>query len=101
MIGRSARQDQPVPVLDAVDRFGAGTLYREDIARPFRLTPLAAPPFWSTLNASNKASEHNPYNVLPRIVVAQLAGQTTAPDLSRRISHRIVLRPGNQSLGGT
>lgn len=94
-------QDLKWPAYDAQGKFGAGTQYRLDVARPYDLTPAAAAPRWATLAASNKPSEHNIYNGARIIPVAQLAGQTAPPNLKRLISYRAQLRPGNQSLGGT
>lgn len=101
MIGRSPVQDLKWPAYDAQDKFGAGLQYRLDVARPYDLTPATQPPGWTTLNASNKPSEHNILNGARMIPVAQLAGQTAAPNLRTLISYRVNLRPGNQSLGGT
>lgn len=101
MYGRSYVQDLPFPVLDARSRFGADFQYQERARAAYALTPGASPPYWITLNASNKASEHNIQNYRPVINVAQLAPQTQPPNLKNLISYRALLRPGNQSLGGT
>lgn len=101
MIGRSFRQDLPWPVLDPLTRFGADLQYEERARAPYALTPWARPPYWMTLSASNKPSEHNIQNYLPVVNPAQLRGQTHPPNLKTLISHRIQLGPGNQSLGGT
>ncbi len=99
MLGRRHDLDRPggaadAPGYDRLDKFGAGVLYEPVVKLGF----LASP---QNLHASNKPSEHNTGNIPIRIVVAQLAGQTQPPALKRMISQRLVLRPGNQSLGGT
>lgn len=101
MIGRSRAQDQPVPAYDPIGRFGAAALYQPAVARPYRTAPWNRVPGWVTLAASNKPSEHNIGNQLRVIQVAQLAGQTQPANLRTLYSNRILLRPGNQSLGST
>jgi hypothetical protein len=101
VIGRSYRQDTRWPAYDAQDKFGAATQYLLQVQRPYDLTPRAPRPYWSTTNASNKPSEHNTFNGPRFIPVAQLAAQTSPPNLRNLISYRAQLRPGNQSLGGT
>lgn len=78
---------------DPIGKFIAGALYGA--------TALQFTRFPQNLHASNKPSEHNIGNIPVRIVVAQLAGQTDLRHLKRITSRRIVLRPGNQSLGAT
>ena len=99
MLGRSRHADRSTgapdhPGYDQLDKYGAAVLYKPGVKDAY----LAAP---QNLTASPKASEHNTGNIPVRIVVAQLAGQTQPPALNRMISRRIVLRPGNQSIGGT
>lgn len=101
MIGRSLAQDLPRPVLDPQTRFGADSQYARKAAYPYSLTPWEPVPYWATTQASNKPSEHNIQNTSPRLVVAQMAPQTSPPNLRNLISHRAFLNPGNQSLGRT
>lgn len=96
---------------DAQTKYGAGVLYDDGVAFPYVHTPEAGTaqplresprwPGWATLRASNKDSEHFTGNIPVRIVVAQLAGQTQPNNLKNLMSRRLLLRPGNQSLGGT
>lgn len=95
MIGRSFAQDSRWPVLDPRTLFGAQAQYGQLAARPFREVPQ------NLLPQGHAPSEHFIGNMPLRIVVAQLAGQTSAADLNRRISFRAFLKPGNQSIGGT
>jgi hypothetical protein len=105
VLGRSPNRDRATgaadrPGYDAQTKFGAGVLYDDGVAFAYTRTPLSR--FgWMTLWASNKPSEHNIGNTLPRIVVAQLAGQTQPHNLKKLLSRPINLRPGNQSIGGT
>jgi hypothetical protein len=106
VIGRQRELDMATgargrPGYDAQDKFGAGTLYEGEVAQPWTLTPRASRPFWSTSKVSNKPAEHNIGNMPVRIVVAQLPAQTRPRNLNHLVSRRLVLRPGNQSLGGT
>ena len=102
MIGRDALREAHVVTLDPIGRFGAGTAYELEVRAPIRLAPKEAAPRWSTLHASNKESEHNILNQLfTPIVIQQYPGQTLPPDFRRRVSHRSVLRGGNQSLART
>jgi hypothetical protein len=98
VLGRVHSRDRAPGAVDQVgyDRLGvmgAGALYGA--------TALQWSRFPQNLHASNKPSEHNIANMLPRIVVAQLGTQTHPPALKRTISRSIVLRPGNQSIGAT
>ena len=99
MIGRRENQDQPTgapdrPGYDALGLDGAGVLYARMVSRAYREAP-------QNLHASNRLSDTNIANIPVRVVVAQLAPQTTARAYKKTLSRRIVLRPGNQSLGGT
>jgi hypothetical protein len=99
LLGQSTQRDRPTGApdragYDAVGKFGAGALYLPMVKLGF----LAFP---QNLHAANKPSEHNIANMLPRIVVAQLGGQTQARAFNKTISRTITLRPGNSSLGGT
>lgn len=99
MLGRNAMRDRPTgaadrPGYDLQYAMGAGVLYDDDVAAAYTNAPM-------NLHASNKPSEHNIANMLPRIVVAQLAPQTQNKQLKKTISRTITLRPGNQSIGGT
>lgn len=89
MIGNPT-QDQQAPQYDALDQFGAGNLYRVEFSRPAALSP-------QDLTVSNKPSEHNVFNMGTYVSRAQLAGQTTPPDLKRRLSHPALL-PGSKGV---
>jgi hypothetical protein len=98
MIGRDHNQDRQTgaadePGYDDIGAMGAGVLYEPDVKLKF----LRAP---QNLTASNKPSETNVLNMLPRIVVAQLAPQTQPRQLKKTVSRRIALPRNNQSLGG-
>lgn len=95
---------------DAQTKFGAGILYDDGVAFAYVHTPEegTAPRLaeggsrrWRTLRASNKDSERFTGNTPVRIVVAQLAPQTQPRNLMNLVSKNLVLRPGNQSIGGT
>lgn len=73
---------------------GADTLYEPGKFLKYRESP-------QNLHASNRPSDTNISNIQVRVVVAQLAPQTQSRAYKRTLSRRIVLRPGNQSLGGT
>ena len=88
-IGENPVADSREVPLDDIRRFGAQTQFQPNVKEQFRQYPFAKYPW--TLHASNKASEHNIFNSWPVIVVGQLAGQTTPPDLSRIVSRRIRL----------
>lgn len=103
MLGQNHNRDRATgssdrPGYDAIGRFGAGALYGDtygDVtAFPYTVSP-------QNLHASNKPSEHNIANMLPRIVVAQLGAQTQPRAFKKTLSRSIQLRPGNSSLGGT
>lgn len=99
MIGRDHNLDRATgaadrPGYDPLGLDGAGALY----GRGVKLKYLEAP---QNLHASNRPSDTNIANIPVRIVVAQLAPQTQPRGFRKTLSHRIVLRPGNQSLGGT
>lgn len=103
MIGQSHSRDRVTgaadkPGYDPIGKFGAGALYGDTYADVTAFPYTVAP---QNLHASNKPSEHNISNMLPRIVVAQLAPQVQSRALKKTISRSIQLRPGNQSLGGT
>jgi len=98
--GKLAQETRPV-TLDPVGRFGAGTQLLVRVKWPWSRVQFDAAPGWKTLFASNKKSEHNIHNVLPRIVVYQSPPMTQSTDFRRRISFRPTLRPGNSSLGRT
>jgi hypothetical protein len=106
MLGRNPSVDRadgaPAhPGYDAQTKFGAGILYDDGVAFAYVHAQERKAPYWTTLHASNKESEHNIGNMPVRIVVAQLANQTQARNLKTLVSQRITLRPGSQSLGGT
>ncbi len=96
------------PGYDAQDKFGAGALYDDDVALSYMRVaerPAIATKDnvrWNQMaKVSNRMVEHNLGNMPVRIVVAQLPGQTRPGNLKNLVSRRLVLRPGNQSLGGT
>ena len=95
MIGRVPDRDRTDhPGYDGQSKFGAGVLYGR--SRMFAYLAVK-----QNLHASNKPSEHNIGNVLPRIVVAQLATPRKSLMTPRILSKPITLVPGNQSLGST
>lgn len=105
MLGRNQKSDRSTgapdhPGYDRIDKFGALNLYDDGVAFAYTHVIEARPPYWSTLRASNKDSERFTGNLPIRIVVAQLASQTQARNLKTLVSQPLVLRPGNQSLGG-
>jgi len=106
VIGRSRDADMATgapgrPGYDAQTKFAAGALYDDGVAFPWTHVPQETrPAFWHNSKVSNKTSEHNIGNMPVRIVVAQLAPPTQARNLKNLISRPLVLRPGNQSLGG-
>jgi hypothetical protein len=98
VLGRVTDKDRATGVpdhagYDAIGKFGAGALYGA--------TALQWSRFPQNLQSANKPSEHNIGNIQVRIVVAQLGSQTQARAYKKTLSRRIVLRPGNQSIGGT
>jgi hypothetical protein len=98
LLGQSAQRDRATGApdkagYDSQSKYGAGALYGP-MATQYTDTLM-------NLHASNKPSEHNIANMLPRIVVAQLATPTQARAYKKTLSRTITLRPGNQSLGGT
>jgi hypothetical protein len=115
VIGRHAKEiDMPSgapgrPGYDAQTKFGAGALYDDDVGFAWVHATLTRPAIatarnvrWNQMSkVSNRVSEHNIFNMPVRIVVAQLAPQTLPSNLKNLVSRRLVLRPGNQSLGGT
>ncbi len=99
MIGRVHARDRSTgasdqPGYDPLGRYGAGVLYAAGV----KLKHLQAP---QNLTASPRPSETNIGNMPVRIVVAQLAPQTQSRLFQKMLSRPVVLRPGNQSLGGT
>jgi hypothetical protein len=99
VLGRSNQLDRSTGALDRpgydhIGKFGAGALYGDIVAFAYTDAPQNS-------KVSNKESEHFIGNMPVRIVIAQLAGQTQPRNLKTLVSQRIVLRPGNQSLGGT
>ena len=110
MIGRHAKEIDMAtgapgrPGYDAQDKFGAGALYDDDVGFAYtHVKPQArlVRSWIQTSKVSNRAAEHNIFNMPVRIVVAQLPTLTRPSNLKNLVSRRIVLRPGNQSLGGT
>jgi len=92
------------PGYDAQTKFGAGALYDDDVGFAWVHTKPWSPVVRSHIQmskVSNRASEHNIFNMPVRIVVAQLPTLTRPSNLKNLVSRRLVLRPGNQSLGGT
>ncbi len=89
-LGDHPELEMPLPVLDELDRFGAGFLYQKRVAFPYKATPWANRG-WTLLQASTKPSEHNIWNTVPVIVVAQLPQQMRAPSRLKIYSHRIRL----------
>ena len=99
MIGRDHNQDRAAgdsdnPGYDGIGKFGAGVLYGQRPMLAYKAVP-------QNLHASNKPSEHNISNMLPRIVVAQLATPRKSALTGRIVSKPLSLRPGNQSLAST
>jgi hypothetical protein len=89
------------PGYDAQTKFGAGALYDDCVAFPWVHAPEETrPAFWHTSKVSNRTAEHNIGNMPVRIVVAQLPPPKSPRNLKNLISRPLVLRPGNQSLGG-
>jgi hypothetical protein len=91
------------PGYDAQNKFGAGALYDDDVGFAWVHTKPQAHRVSSWIQmskVSNRMAEHNTGNMPVRIVVAQLARPTLPSNLKNLVSHRLVLRPGNQSLGG-
>ena len=109
MIGRDRDLDMATgargrPGYDAQTKFGAGALYDDDVAFAWvHVKPQARQvrSWIQTSKVSNREAEHNTGNMPVRIVVAQLPGQTRPRNLKNLVSRPLVLRPGNQSLGGT
>ena len=84
MVGDSPDQDVATPIKDPLDGFGATIQYDRKVAEPWRLYPMG-------LRPSNKPSEHNISNMVPIIVVAQLAPQIPPPRRFRLLSYRVSL----------
>lgn len=95
MYGRVRTQDQSDFPKDPQTRFGIVAQLQRAVARGYTGAPM-------NLTASNKPSEHN-IGKMPRFIpVSQLANQAQGNQtIKNLLSHRIHLRPGSQSLGGT
>jgi len=91
------------PGYDAQTKFGAGALYDDDVGFAWtHVKPQARTvrSWIQTSKVSNRIAEHNIGNMPVRIVVAQLPRPTRPSNLRNLISRPLILRPGNQSLGG-
>jgi hypothetical protein len=86
MMGDNPAMDlhQGGPVKDPLEAFGATIQYDRKAAEPWRLYPMG-------LRSGNKPSDHNISNMVPTIVVAQLAPQIPPPRRFRLLSYRVVL----------
>ena len=99
MLGRDKDQDRAGGDSDqagflAVGFTTASPLYERGKFLKYREAP-------QNLTASPRPSETNISNMPVRVVVAQLAPQTQSRAFKKMLSRPLVLRPGNQSLGGT
>jgi hypothetical protein len=88
-IGTHPQIEMPVVPLDSLTKFGADTQYKDLVRAPHTVT-WGRPYPW-ILHSSNRTTEHNIFNSWPVIVVGQLAGQTSPPDMRRIVSRRIRL----------
>lgn len=101
MMGRKRDQDTWRPGIGAMTDMGADVLFRTPVARAYISNNTGANPRNAVLKVSNKPSEHN-ISKMPIVLVVRNMGAPTRPRLTNRIlSRRVVLRTGNQSLGGT
>lgn len=88
-IGTHPQLEMPVVPLDNIRAFGADTQFKDLVRAPHAVN-WGRPYPW-TLHSSNRVAEHDIFNRWPVIVVAQLQGQTSAPDIPRIVSRRIKL----------
>lgn len=93
--GRNKHRDEADYPKDSPRRFGFITQLELMVARPYAEAP-------QNLSASTRPAEHNTRK-MPRFVpVSQLAAaQHGNRTIRTLVSHRVHLRPGTQSLGGT